>query len=232
MSSINILYNGNYDHTFYEKFFSNIYDKVNMIKFDKDKSIPTDIDLVLFTGESNINPKYYNEPAPKKSNYNADRDALERVMFNAYKSTPKLGINRGALLLTAFCGGSIVQTLNGHNCGTHECEYSIDYLNKMLSKNNRSYNVKSNHTSMMFPYNLNEDRYSITLVSKYYLSDTYKSGYGDEKVISNIKYFYEPEIVNYFDYNTLCIQGDFDSEGTEYNQLCYSMIHKLIKTKK
>ena len=70
----------------------------------------------------------------------------------------------------------------------------------MLSKNNRSYNVKSNHTSMMFPYNLNEDRYSVTLVSKYYLSDTYKNGYGDEKLISNIKYFYEPEIVNYFDY--------------------------------
>lgn len=232
-SVINILYNGNYDHSVYQKYFSRFFDKVNMIKYNRDVVIRPSVDLILITGDTNVNPKYYNDSIGNKNlNIDSDRDTLERHMINDYKNIPRLGINRGAIFLTAMSGGNIVQTVSGHNCGKHESEYPISYLQKKMMKLNKTYMINSNHTELMFPYNLKDNDYDIYLISRNYLSDKYKDGRNNDVNISNTQNFYEPEIVLYNNTNSLCIQGEFDEDTTDYNYFCYALINKILKTKK
>lgn len=226
---INVLYNGDYDHSFYEKFLLSYYSKVNMIKYKKN-SLNTDrIDLLLFTGPSMFKSEDKTDDTGK--DIELSRNVSEQKMFQEYRDIPKLGIDRGALLLASFNGSEILSNVNNHDCGIHKCSFTNDYIEKTFMSSNNTYLVKSNHTKMMYPYNLDKEKYDIILSSKYYLSDTYLNLYGEEEDIKSIDSFYEPEIIMFNKGKSLCIQGDLDEFRTNYNDLCYSLINRIINKK-
>ncbi len=71
-------------------------------------------DGFLFTGGHDVSPSLYGEEAtPKCGLPNAERDDLERVVFEyaLIHDTPILGICRGIQLINALCGGSLYQDL-------------------------------------------------------------------------------------------------------------------------
>jgi gamma-glutamyl-gamma-aminobutyrate hydrolase PuuD len=87
---------------------------------------PTKEDVVLFGGGSDIYPGFYNQ---KPSRYNGTstmsvRDAHEESIFQLAKSldVKMIGICRGAQLLCALSGGSLIQHVTNHGGRGHEVE--------------------------------------------------------------------------------------------------------------
>jgi len=85
------------------------------------------LDGVLFTGGSDIDPKYYGEPIAGAKSIVAERDAQELRLFNAFYSArkPILGICRGTQLINVFFHGSLIQDISS--------EGKEDYLNHFQS---------------------------------------------------------------------------------------------------
>lgn len=182
------------------------------------------LDLILFTGGEDINPKYYKENVGKYTGTNESRDKFERdYMFDRFYNVPKLGICRGSQLVTAFSGGKLIQHVNGHAVGKlHEICMKPPYGSNI-------FNITSTHHQMLYPYNLSEDKYSIIATSKYYLSNTYLNGNNEE--IKLPKNFEECEIVFYKESNSLGIQGhpEMNNCPEATKNLCLTLIEQTLK---
>ncbi|HEY7259593.1 MAG TPA: gamma-glutamyl-gamma-aminobutyrate hydrolase family protein [Gaiellales bacterium] len=79
-------------------------------------AILDDLDGMVFTGGSDINPAVYGqEPHPESSGFSDHRDAAELELMRAALSSrmPVLGICRGMQLLNVARGGDLVQHLEG-----------------------------------------------------------------------------------------------------------------------
>jgi len=79
-------------------------------------AILEDLDGMVFTGGSDINPAAYGqEPHPESSGFHDHRDAAELGLMRAALSgsMPVLGICRGMQLLNVARGGDLVQHLEG-----------------------------------------------------------------------------------------------------------------------
>ncbi len=74
-----------------------------------------DTDIAVFTGGSDIHPKFYGEPFSGAGPVNEKRDEYEIDMFHIYDGIPKVGICRGMQLLNILSGGKLVQHVSGHN---------------------------------------------------------------------------------------------------------------------
>jgi gamma-glutamyl-gamma-aminobutyrate hydrolase PuuD len=75
-----------------------------------------DLDGMVFTGGSDINPAVYGqEPHPESSGFYDHRDSAELELMRAAlaRSMPVLGICRGMQLLNVARGGDLVQHLEG-----------------------------------------------------------------------------------------------------------------------
>ena len=75
-----------------------------------------DVDAMVFTGGSDINPAVYGqEPHPASSGFYDHRDAAELELMRAAlgQAMPVLGICRGMQLLNVACGGDLIQHLEG-----------------------------------------------------------------------------------------------------------------------
>lgn len=156
------------------------------------------VDLVLFTGGADVNPKLYNENKGSNTYINSDRDDEEYQLFhNIGTRTPKLGICRGAQLLTVLNKGKLIQDVTNHT-SSHLCEghYHGDIIEFMMT---------STHHQMMYPFNLPTTDYKILAWSTYHKSSVYLNG--EDKEIELPSNFLEPEIVYYPKYNSLAIQG-------------------------
>lgn len=142
--------------------FSNFFGKgVNLYKQGLDG-----VDAVVIWGGADISPSLYNEPAiigsgPKEP---SKRDVIEweTVREAVARKILVIGICRGAQLLCAYAGGSLVQDVNGH----HSEHFVETYTNSYLK-------VSSSHHQMMYPFNV--EHQMLAWCSKP-LSDTYSSG--------------------------------------------------------
>jgi putative glutamine amidotransferase len=79
-------------------------------------AILDDLDGMVFTGGSDINPAVYGqEPHPESSGFHDHRDSAELELMRAAlsRAMPVLGICRGMQLLNVARGGSLVQHLDG-----------------------------------------------------------------------------------------------------------------------
>jgi gamma-glutamyl-gamma-aminobutyrate hydrolase PuuD len=79
-------------------------------------AIMDDLDGMVFTGGSDINPAVYGqEPHPESSGFYDHRDAAELDLMRAAlaSSMPVLGICRGMQLLNVARGGDLIQHLEG-----------------------------------------------------------------------------------------------------------------------
>lgn len=186
------------------------------------------IDLIIFTGGEDVNPSYYNESIGKYTHINNKRDTLEFNLLNPKKlpssiirNIPKLGICRGAQLLTVYNNGKLIQHVEGHKNNDQLIE--IVLTRGLIA----DIHISSDHHQMMFPYNLPESHYELIGYSKRFQSNTYLNGNNEE--IKLPKNFLEPEIIYYKNKNSLCIQGHpewcIGSEGSNY---CLKLINKYL----
>lgn len=132
--TLNVLVNPAVNNTSYIAFLEKGVGKVNVIKHSKGDPVNQDIDIVLFTGGEDVDPKFYNYLKNKKTRSNMDRDIFEKDMFNRYsvssgqvnKNVLLLGICRGSQFLTVMSGGSLIQHVNNHT-SSHPITISSDY---------------------------------------------------------------------------------------------------------
>ena len=79
-------------------------------------AIIEDVDAMVFTGGSDLNPALYGqEPHPESSGFYDHRDAAELELMRAAlaQGMPVLGICRGMQLLNVARGGDLIQHLDG-----------------------------------------------------------------------------------------------------------------------
>jgi gamma-glutamyl-gamma-aminobutyrate hydrolase PuuD len=220
---------------FYLFFPSNHYsvDDINFIKNLLPVNTPLEvvteltedikIDLIYFTGGSDVNPEEYGENTGKFTYVDKKRDELEKNNYFRFlfSNTPKLGICRGAQFLTVMNGGKLIQHVTGH---------TSDHTIILLSKDKKplkTLNMTSSHHQMMYPFGLKKEQYELIGISKYFRSNTYLNGNNQETRLNSD--FLEPEIVYYPDTNSLCIQGH--PEWMPHNSETVQYINNIIKTK-
>ena len=184
--------------------------------------------LVVWGGED-ICPKIYGQEVGSFCSVKSisERDAAEiALMFGAWeRSIPVIGVCRGAQLAVALAGGKLIQHVTGH-VGHHSI---LDFNGNKLVTN-------SLHHQMMYPWNLNKDKYKLIAWAVPSRSDRYiwedddrpvifeKEAIFDEPFRGN--HILEPEIVFLPETKTLCIQGhpEFCSSGDPFLAYCNSLI--------
>lgn len=172
------------------------------------------VDMLIFTGGADVNPDYYNQPKGSLTTTNVARDKVEWEVAHIYTDAFKLGICRGAQLLTVVNGGRLIQHVNNHN-GNHLISIRNGIIPNLTPSMIRDYydedtesfeiEMTSSHHQMMYPYSLKEDDYDLIAWSTNFLSTTYLNGSDRETMLKDS--FLEPEIVYYPQRNSLCIQG-------------------------
>lgn len=195
--------------------YLNLYFNINVLDATKVKK-NSDVDLVLFTGGADVDPRYYKEPIGKYTGIDKGRDNKEISIFDRFNNRPKLGICRGAQFLTVMSNGKLIQHVNGHTSS-----HKIDI------KNYGYYTIPSTHHQMMFPYNLPKSEYDLKAWSSNFISDTYLNGKNEE--IELPINFLEPEIIEYFRTNCLCIQGHPEIGDNEIKDVTLRIIKKFLK---
>lgn len=156
-----------------------------------------DAEIVVFTGGSDVNPKFYNQKPHSYTSCNTIRDESEIEAFHEAKALgiPQFGICRGAQLLTVLNGGTLIQHVTGHH-GNHVME---TYDGQMLT-------TTSCHHQMMYPYDLDESKYKLLAWSAERISKTYEGEEDQDHAMT--KHLYpEPEMVVYFETKSLGVQG-------------------------
>tara|TARA_R110000822_G_scaffold302649_2_gene426977 strand:+ start:25877 stop:26587 length:711 start_codon:yes stop_codon:yes gene_type:complete len=207
----------------YREFLAQVYPEaiIEYLVFDASDE-KKEVHLLLFTGGADVTPEMYGERKGSHTHVNAQRDDLEIKMVNKYSKKPKLGVCRGAQFLTVRAGGTLIQHVEGHNTGvhpiqTHEFAPEGHFI---------SYPMSSSHHQMMFPDRIsNKESYKLLAWSKFFNSNTYLNGDGNEIILPDD--FLEPEIVHYPGINALAIQGHPEYPGVD--QKTVNFCAKLIK---
>lgn len=157
-----------------------------------DIPVITSDDVVLFGGGEDIAPAMYGQKPSRfcGKKERSRRDMLEEHVFKeAVKASAKmLGICRGAQLICALSGGSLVQHVTYHAGNNH----------MMLTNTDELIEVCSVHHQMMNPFNINHE-----LIG--WAKENLSSCYIGERE-KNIDIKCEPEIVFFPDVKALGIQ--------------------------
>ena len=177
--------------------------------------------IVLFTGGEDVSPEMYGEVPIPETYCNPIRDDYELSIFNKVNPETQIcvGICRGAQFLTVANGGKLIQHVDKHAIsGTHiidVCGYNI--------------NITSTHHQMMYPFELDDDSYSINALAHLKPSKI-KTQTCNKKWIFSCG---EPEIVTYRCNNKpkcIAIQGHpelmlLDSDAVKY---CNCLIQDIL----
>lgn len=142
-------------------------------------------DIVIFTGGEDVDPSMYGAKKHPQTYSNIQRDLYEKEMFE--KINPNqfvVSVCRGAQFCCVMNGGKLVQHCTGHGIfGTHS-----------IACGDMIYEITSTHHQMQYPFNLNEEDYTLIGTSYGRRSLSYEGDGIDE---TNIIYKGEPEIVLY-----------------------------------
>jgi len=216
----------------YEDFFNREFD-VEFIHISKvSNNNYEDIDLLLFTGGSDVNPSLYNENKGRLTFIDESRDKVEAEMFYNFIHIPKIGICRGAQFLTVMNGGKLVQHVENHT-QTHKITLLRKFfpnpigIGRNSSVRTNQYEITSTHHQMMYPFNLKRHKFELIGWSKYNRSSIYLDGKNEQIKLPDD--FLEPEIVFFKNTSSLCIQGH--PEFPNCNSSTKKIILNLIKNK-
>lgn len=155
-------------------------------------------DLIVYRGGTDVNPALYGQkPHPKTDKSDHSRDMKEINVFeDALKEgIPMLGICRGAQFLTVMNGGELIQNVNSHH-GVHQIK----------TVEGKEVGITSSHHQMMYPFNMDNEKYKILAWTKKGKSTCYQATDYDDKV-ELTEDFVEPEVVWYPKTRSLAIQG-------------------------
>lgn len=191
------------------------------------------VDAVLFGVGTDINPTLYGQHAGSYTQQpDNDRDRFEKTMFKMCENLniPMIGICRGAQLITAMTGGSLVQHISGHAGSRHDIE-TVD---------GRTINVNSYHHQMCVPrfserrYNAQIIGHTITPRSRRYL------GQEDVDLANQYEWLHlEPEVIVFGKIpgstrpNCLAIQGhpEWETPGSPFWNYTLELTEKYIINK-
>lgn len=185
------------------------------------------VDLVCFSGGTDINPSIYNQPRHHRTQYSdLTRDRQELAIFQkcVKHDVPMVGICRGAQLLCALSGGSLIQHATNHDTW-HTCYLPI--IGKDIT-------VSSSHHQMMFPWDVDHIMigYARGRSTCYQGADekgttdiTHPSMFGDDEGII------EPEIVYFPETRALCHQPhpEWMQDESEYRQFFFETIDTFLE---
>jgi len=205
------------------EFFSTYFEvKTILFKQLLDSAPDVKLSFLYFSGGADVNPSLYGEKIGKYTSIDKKRDEICAEIFHIYNQIPKLGICRGAQFLTVMNGGKLIQHVEGH-ISSHEISY-------IMNGNNypSSLNITSTHHQMMFPFNLENNRYTLLAWATKFQSMVYLNG--DNEQISLPEKFVEPEIVYYNKTNSLAIQGhpEYSSCDKATKQFCLDLINNYL----
>ncbi len=216
----------------YRTFLNTIYDAEFFVfrKLKEEKMLnKVNPDLILFTGGADVDPSLYGEDKGSRTFTDSSRDAECQDMFYHYNHVPKLGICRGAQILTVLSGGKLIQHVSGHTSPhyIHLDSYYRD-IESSSSQSLLTLIMTSTHHQMMFPFKMNREQYDLIGWAKDFMSNTYLDG--SNKEIKLPEKFVEPEIVYYKTTSSLCIQGhpEFRECKKETKDYCLSIIDNIL----
>ena len=198
-----------------------------------DEYLLDNVDCIVFTGGSDVDPSLYKQVKHNKVWSSVDRDVSEKVLYHkaVELGIPMVGICRGAQFLTVMNGGSLYQHVDGHVNG-----HPIDVLG--LDGKYSTVYASSTHHQMMNPFDLPDDEYILLGYSsprqavKYeYMPPTGSGVYGI-LYHDKIDVPFEPEIVYYPYSDCLCYQPHPEHADIRLNALrdhFYSFVEALTE---
>lgn len=199
----------------------NPFDAVFARKVDVSTGSLAEIDAVVFWGGTDIHPSYYNEKAHPRSQVAGlsappPRDVFEwkMMLWCKMNDVPMIGVCRGAQLMCAFAGGSLIQHVDGHH-GDHN----------MITDDGRNMGTTSCHHQMMYPYDVNHELLAWAAPA---LSRVYQDG--GVHNITNMSDKREPEVVYFPDINGLAIQGhpEWAATSSPFNQYVLELVREKL----
>lgn len=183
------------------------------------------VDALAVWGGVDICPSYYNEephPANDKQNGPCERDRREwaAMKYAKINGIPIIGICRGAQMLCAFSGGSLVQHVTGHH-GDHYVTFVDESLPQMLTS--------SCHHQMMYPWKTD---YQLLAYSSRNLSTIYGGAKGNP--VKDMHGKVEPEVVYFPRTRGLAIQGhpEWMDQTSPFVEWCNRQVVELLLTEK
>lgn len=177
---------------------------------------------VVIWGGGDISPTIYGQKPAKYCGADeklSRRDELEVEIAKAAiaNGIPIIGVCRGAQLMCALSGGSLIQHVNGHG-SSHE----------ITTRDGEKYTTTSLHHQMMFPW---ETDHELIAWSSPPRSDTYLVEDNQEVEFDETQPNYEkrePEIVVFPSTKTLAIQGHPELMKSHHSFVGYC--NQLIKS--
>jgi gamma-glutamyl-gamma-aminobutyrate hydrolase PuuD len=156
------------------------------------------VDCLVIWGGEDISPSIYNHPVSKytyASENLSHRDRIEVSVCNRAMELgiPIIGICRGAQLLCALAGGSLVQHVTGHG-RTHN----------IVTKDGEIYSTSSVHHQMMYPFDIEHEMIAWSDEKR---SHNYINGEDKEIPLMHEESTVEPEIVWFPKIKGLAVQG-------------------------
>ena len=151
------------------------------------------------------------------------RDIIEvTVAKEAIKrGIPVIGICRGAQLMCALAGGSLIQHVSGHGIWKgHPC----------VTSDGKSFMINSVHHQMM---NLEKVDHDLIAWTEPKVSKTFIGQDDQEIAVCHTEVFREPEIAWLPSVKALCIQGhpEFASAQNPFINYTLELVERLVETK-
>ena len=97
----------------YGKLFERFFEKVTGDISVLDENA---VDMICFTGGSDVHPSFYGEETGSTTFSYIERDIQEKKIFEfaLANNIPMVGICRGSQFLNVMCGGKLAQDITGH----------------------------------------------------------------------------------------------------------------------
>ena len=217
---LKVIVNPNVDNSAAIKLLETVY-KVTVFQGIDSSSQIINSNVVLFTDGHHVNPQYYTEKLGKYTNIDKDRDTADKRIYDLCKRRGKLmiGFGRGGEFLNVMSGGKMIQHINGHD--SNHTVSSTHYKSSFV--------VPSNHSQMMYPYEMPKDKYQVLAWAKRFQSTTYLDGNNEE--MNLVDEFLEPEAIFFKNTNALAFQADpsSDAAGKDFREFALSLIANNIK---
>ena len=190
------------------------------------RGVPPDLnpnDTILLEGGADIATSIYKErPNKFTGGFNKPRDLFEvRLTERGIKAGCSfIGICRGAQLLTAMLGGSLIQHVTGHSNGEHQ----------MTTADGETMWATSVHHQMMYPFDLPSHDYEILAHSTEPQSRCYLREQDLDMIDRLPKDFVEPEVVWFPKIRGLAIQGhpEYTVPADRFYQYCVNLAKEKI----
>lgn len=177
------------------------------------------ISAFLLSGGMDIHPGYYREQHHK---YNqcpdepTPRDVFEwkAIHYCRANKIPIIGICRGAQLLCAAAGGSLIQHVTGHGYG-----------HNIVTKDGEVFESTSVHHQMMNPWSINHELLAWAEKAR---SKEYQNG--NEEDVEEMHKHPEPEIVYFPDLKAIGIQGhpEYGHATQQFENYCLNIVKEYL----